>query len=57
MPTRRFFALVAGAALLVPLAGHTASAPAGKAATPDPVLVQVVNGDWRTPEACSRSGG
>jgi predicted methyltransferase len=54
MPTRQFFALVAGAAMLLPLGVHAASTPANKAATPDPVLVQVVNGDWRTPEAKAR---
>jgi predicted methyltransferase len=54
MPTRPIFALVAGAAMLVPLGVHAASAPASKAATPDPVLVQVVNGDWRSPEAKAR---
>ena len=51
MLTRQFFALVAGAAMLAPFGVHAASAPA---ATPDPVLVQVVNGDWRTPEAKAR---
>jgi predicted methyltransferase len=54
MPTRQFFAILAGAAMLLPLGVHAASAPSGKAATPDPVLVQVVNGDWRTPEAKAR---
>jgi len=52
MPTRRLQALLAGAALLVPVVGHAAAAPAAPA--PDPVLVQVVDGDWRSPEAKAR---
>jgi predicted methyltransferase len=55
MQTRRHFALVAGAAMLLPASGAVAADAPGKAATtPDPVLVQVVAGDWRTPEAKAR---
>jgi predicted methyltransferase len=54
MQTRRLFALFAAAAMLAPVAGRAASDAAAKAAAPDPVLVQVVAGDWRTPEARAR---
>jgi predicted methyltransferase len=54
MHARHLFALVAGAAMLAPIAGPVAAKEAAKAATPDPVLVQVVAGDWRTPEAKAR---
>ena len=54
MQTRRIFALVAGAAMLLPAAGAVAADAPAKPATPDPVLVQVVAGDWRTPEAKAR---
>jgi predicted methyltransferase len=40
--------------MLLPISGAVAAdAPAGSS-TPDPVLVQVVAGDWRTPEAKAR---
>jgi|APFre7841882724_1041349.scaffolds.fasta_scaffold18251_4 predicted methyltransferase len=54
MQTRRHFALVAGAAMLLPASGAVAADAPAKAATPDPVLAQVVAGDWRTPEAKAR---
>jgi predicted methyltransferase len=56
MKTRHFLALLAAAAALAPAAGRTASDDAAKAAAaaPDPVLAQVVAGDWRTPEARAR---
>jgi predicted methyltransferase len=54
MQTRRHFALVAGAAMLLPASGAVAADAPAKAASPDPVLVQVVAGDWRTPEAKAR---
>jgi predicted methyltransferase len=54
MQTRRHFALVAGAAMLLPAFGVLAADAPAKTATPDPVLVQVVAGDWRTPEAKAR---
>jgi predicted methyltransferase len=54
MQTRRLFAVVAGAAMLLPVAGAVAADAPAKAATADPVLVQVVAGDWRTPEAKAR---
>jgi predicted methyltransferase len=54
MKTRRLFALIAGTAMLVPVSGAVAADAPSKAATPDPVLVQVVAGDWRTPEAKAR---
>jgi predicted methyltransferase len=54
MQTRRHFALVAGAAMLLPASGAIAADAPASTATPDPVLVQVVAGDWRTPEAKAR---
>lgn len=54
MQTRRLFAVVAAAAMLVPMAGPVVAKDAAQAATPDPVLVQVVAGDWRTPDAKAR---
>jgi len=54
MQTRRLFAAVAAAAMLVPMAGPVVAKDAAQAATPDPVLVQVVAGDWRTPDAKAR---
>ena len=54
MQTRRLFALVAGAAMLLPASGAVAADAPATTATPDPVLVQVVAGDWRTPEAKAR---
>ena len=54
MKTRRLFALIAGTAMLVPVSGAVAADPPAKVATPDPVLAQVVAGDWRTPEAKAR---
>jgi predicted methyltransferase len=54
MQTRRLFAAVAAAAMLVPMAGPVVAKDAAQAATPDPVLVQVVAGDWRTPDARAR---
>ena len=54
MQTRRHFALVAGAAMLLPASGAVAADAPATTATPDPVLVQVVAGDWRTPEAKAR---
>ena len=54
MQTRRLFALVAGAAIVIPVSGGVAADAPAKAATPDSVLLQVVAGDWRTPEAKAR---
>jgi predicted methyltransferase len=54
MQTRRLFAAVAAAAMLVPMAGPVVAKDAAQAAAPDPVLVQVVAGDWRTPDAKAR---
>jgi predicted methyltransferase len=54
MQTRRLFAMVAAAAMLVPMAGPAVAKDAAQAATPDPVLAQVVAGDWRTPDAKAR---
>jgi predicted methyltransferase len=54
MQTRRLFALIAGTTMLLPLYSATASVAPAKAATPDPVLVQAVAGDWRSPEAKAR---
>jgi predicted methyltransferase len=54
MQTRRRFALVAGAAMLLPASGAIAADAPATTAAPDPVLVQVVAGDWRTPEAKAR---
>ncbi len=54
MQTRRHFALVAGAAMLLPASGALAADAPATTAMPDPVLVQVVAGDWRTPEAKAR---
>jgi predicted methyltransferase len=54
MQTRRLFALIAGTTMLLPLYSAIASVAAAKAATPDPVLVQAVAGDWRSPEAKAR---
>jgi predicted methyltransferase len=54
MQTRRHFALVAGAAMLLPASGAIATDAPAMTAAPDPVLVQVVAGDWRTPEAKAR---
>jgi len=54
MQTRRLFALIAGTTMLLPLSSAIASVAPAKAATPDPVLVQAVAGDWRSPEAKAR---
>ena len=54
MQTRRHLALVAGAAMLLPASGAIAADAPATTAAPDPVLVQVVAGDWRTPEAKAR---
>lgn len=54
MNIRHAHALIAAAAALMPAIGGAASAPASQAAQPDPVLVQVVAGDWRSPEARAR---
>jgi len=54
MNIRHALALIAAAAALVPAIGGAASAPAAQVAQPDPVLVQVVAGDWRSPEARAR---
>jgi predicted methyltransferase len=54
MQTHRFIALLAATIALVPAAGRAAADTAAKAVAPDPVLVQVVAGDWRTPEARAR---
>jgi len=54
MNIRHAYALIAAAAALMPAIGGAASAPASQAAQPDPVLVQVVAGDWRSPEARAR---
>jgi predicted methyltransferase len=54
MQTRRFFALIAGTAMLLPLSAAIASVAPAEAAKPDPVLVQAVAGDWRSPEAKAR---
>ena len=54
MQTRRLFALIAGTTMLLPLYSAIASVAPAKAATPDPVLVQAVAGDWRSPEAKAR---
>jgi len=48
MNARHAYALVAAATLLLPSAGRAEDAAAAAAAKPDPVLVQVVDGDWRT---------
>ena len=55
MQTRRIIALVAAAIGLVPVANYAASGTASaKAAAPDPVLAQVVAGDWRSEKDKSR---
>jgi predicted methyltransferase len=54
MHARRTCALVAAAAVLLPSLGHVEDSTAVGAVTPDPVLVQVVDGSWRTPEARAR---
>ena len=54
MQTRGLFALIAGTAMLLPVSGAVASDAPVAVATPDPVLAQVVAGDWRTPEAKAR---
>ncbi len=54
MQTRSLFALVAGVAMLLPASGAVAAEAPVKTATPDSVLLQVVAGDWRTPEAKAR---
>jgi predicted methyltransferase len=41
--------VLAAAMALAPAAGRATDAAAAKAAAPDPTLVQVVAGDWRTP--------
>jgi predicted methyltransferase len=48
MHARRAYALVAAAAALMPAAGRAEDSAATGATKPDPVLVQVVDGDWRT---------
>lgn len=52
MHALRTFVLIA-AASLAPAVSH-AQAPAAEATAPNPVLVEVVNGSWRTPEARAR---
>jgi len=55
MQIRRLLALAAAAALLLPGAGRAAGdAKTTAAAPPGPVLVEVVAGDWRSPEAKAR---
>ncbi len=54
MHATRTCALIAALAALLPAAGRAAEAAAAASAKPDPVLVQVVAGDWRTPEARAR---
>jgi predicted methyltransferase len=54
MHATRTCALIAALAALLPAAGRAAEAAAAASAKPDPVLVQVVAGDWRTPEAKAR---
>jgi len=54
MHVLRTCALILATAAVSPLAGHAAAPAASGAATPDPVLVQVVDGSWRTPEAKAR---
>jgi len=54
MNIRHALALIAAAAALMPAAFGAGSAPAAQVAQPDPVLVQVVAGDWRSPEARAR---
>ena len=50
MQTRPLLALVASVMAIAPAASRAADdSPATSAAPPDPVLVQVVAGDWRTP--------
>jgi predicted methyltransferase len=48
MHARRAPAFVAAAAALFPIVGCAAGSAAEPAAKPDPALVQVVDGDWRT---------
>jgi predicted methyltransferase len=54
MNTRCAYALVAAAAALMPAAGRADDAKSPQSAAPDPVLVQVVAGDWRTAEEKTR---
>ncbi len=54
MNIRSALVLVAAAIASGPQVSLAAGEPAAKAAAPDPVLVQVVAGDWRTPEEKSR---
>jgi predicted methyltransferase len=48
MHSRPAYALIAAASALFPAAGHSESPTATGTAAVDPVLVQVVQGDWRT---------
>jgi predicted methyltransferase len=54
MHSRRAYALIAAASALLPAAGHSEGPAATGAATVDPALIQVVQGDWRTPAEKAR---